>query len=41
MNLQAKKKKNQKKKQTHRRRKQTYGYQSRKAGVRDKIGVWE
>ena len=30
-----------KQKQTHRLRKQTYDYQRRKVGKRDKLGVWD
>ena len=30
-----------KQKHTHRLRKQTYGYQSRKVGRRDKSGAWD
>ena len=30
-----------KQKQTHRHRKQTYCYQRRKGGGRDKLGVWD
>ena len=30
-----------KQKQTQRHRKQTYGYQRRKGGERDKLGMWD